>query len=53
MDRALKRELKELQRQLVAASWREAAQDPLFMLDLGEIAEAFMDADAETAVGTG
>ncbi|MDI6771684.1 MAG: hypothetical protein QME77_03760 [bacterium] len=52
VDRALRRELKELQRQLAAAAWREAAQDPLFMRDLGEIDEAFMDADAETARGT-
>jgi len=51
VDRALRKELKELQRQLVAASWREAAQDPLFLRDLGEIDEAFMDADAETARG--
>lgn len=51
VDRALRRELKELQRQLLAASWREAAQDPLFMRDLGEIEDAFIDADAETAGG--
>lgn len=52
VDRALRRELKELQRQLVAASWRAAAEDPLLLRDLGEIDEAFMDADAETARGT-
>ncbi len=52
VDRALRRELKELQRQLTAAAWKQAAQDPLFMRDLGEIEDAFMDADAETAGGT-
>jgi hypothetical protein len=51
VDRALRRELNELQRQLAAAAWREAAQDPLFMRDLGEIEDAFIDADAETAGG--
>lgn len=41
--------LTALRRQLAAASWRAAAQDPLFLRNLGEIDEAFMDADAETA----
>ncbi len=52
VDRALRRELKELERQLMADAWRQAALDPLFMRDLGEIEDAFMEADAETAGGT-
>lgn len=43
--------LTALRRQLVAASWRAAAQDLLFMRDLGEIEDAFIDADAETSGG--
>lgn len=52
VDRALRRELKELQQQLTAAAWKEAVLDPLFMRDLGEVEDAFMEADAETTGGT-
>ncbi len=34
---------------MTEASWRRGVEDPLFMRDSAEIAEAFADADAETA----
>lgn len=49
VDRALRRELRELRRQSLAEAWRQAAQDPQFMKDVQEIEEAFAAADVETA----
>jgi hypothetical protein len=49
VDRALRRELRELRRQALAEAWREAAQDPQFMKDIQGVEESFAAADAETA----
>ncbi len=49
VEQALRRELKEIRRRILAAAWEEAARDPLFMRDVQEIQEAFKSADAETA----
>lgn len=49
VEQALRRELKEIRRRVLAAAWEEAARDPLFMRDVQEVQEAFKSADAETA----
>ena len=49
VERALVKELKELQRQMRQAQWREGAKDPLLLKDISEIEAIFKSADAETA----
>ncbi|MBI2863394.1 MAG: CopG family transcriptional regulator [Chloroflexi bacterium] len=49
VERALTKELEELQRLERKALWEQAARDPLFLKDVEEIEQAFMSADAETA----
>ncbi len=49
VERALLKELKELQRQMRQAQWREGAKDPLLLKDIFEIEATFKSADAETA----
>jgi len=51
VDRALRNELREVQREWDAAQWRLAAQDPLFLKDIEDVERAFRTADAETARG--
>ncbi|HEY7062273.1 MAG TPA: ribbon-helix-helix protein, CopG family [Chloroflexota bacterium] len=48
VERALRKELREVRRQLRRAQWEEAFRDPLFIRDLQEVAEAFASSDAET-----
>jgi hypothetical protein len=49
VERALMKELKELQRQARQAQWQEGARDPLLLKDMGEVEATFQHADAETA----
>jgi len=49
VERALGRELKELQRQARQKLWQEAARDPLLLKDLKDTEAEFTTADAETA----
>lgn len=49
VDRAIRHELKEIRRHFMAAEWKRAAKDPLFMKDIQETETAFKTADAETA----
>ena len=49
VERALVRELKELQRQARQTRWKEGARDPLLLKDINEVEAAFKSADAETA----
>jgi len=49
VERALRRELKELRRQWRQDQWGMAAQDPLFRKDIEDAELAFRLADAETA----
>lgn len=49
VERALRRELKELRRQWRQDQWQTAAQDPLFRKDIEDVELAFRVADAETA----
>ena len=49
VERALVKELKELQRQMRQSQWQEGAKDPLLLKDVSEIEAAFQSADAETA----
>jgi len=49
VERALIKELEELNRQKREADWRKAAQDSLFMSDIEEIEVEFTGLEAETA----
>ncbi len=49
VEQALRHELKEIRRRMMAAEWERAAKDPLFVGDVEEVREAFETADAETA----
>lgn len=49
VERALVKELKEIERQARKARWEQGAKDPLLMKDIKDIEESFMGADAETA----
>jgi hypothetical protein len=49
VERALVKELKELQRQMRQARWQEGANDHLLLKDVSEIEATFQSADAETA----
>ena len=49
VERALIKELKELQRQARQARWKEGARDKLLIKDINEVEAAFSSADAETA----
>lgn len=49
VERALNKELKELQRQARQRLWEEGAKDPLLLKDIGETEVAFRTPDAETA----
>ncbi|MDO8472234.1 MAG: hypothetical protein Q7T05_00250 [Dehalococcoidia bacterium] len=51
VERALVKELKELDRQTRQARWRDAAKDKLLLKDIAEIETAFQSADAEAAGG--
>ncbi len=53
VERALRRELREIRRQLRTQQWEAAARDPLFLRDLEEVEVAFASADAETARSIG
>jgi hypothetical protein len=49
MERALAKEMKELQRLARKARWEQGARDPALLKDIAEIEVAFRSADAETA----
>ena len=49
VERALNKELKELQRQARQRLWEEGAKDTLLLKDIGETEVAFRTPDAETA----
>jgi len=49
VERALDKELKELQRQARQKLWQEGARDPLLLKDIEDTETAFRAADAETA----
>ena len=49
VERAIAKEVKELQRQARRAEWRKAAGDPLFLKDIEQANEDFRYADAESA----
>jgi hypothetical protein len=49
VERALIKELKELQRQAQQARWIEGARDKLLIKDINEVEAAFNSADTETA----
>ena len=49
VERALVKEMKELQRLARKARWEQGAMDPALIKDLGENEDAFKFADAETA----
>jgi hypothetical protein len=49
VERALVKEMKELQRLARKARWEQGAMDPALLKDLSENEEAFKSADAETA----
>lgn len=51
VERALRRELKEVRRQVRQTQWEKAAADPLFLKDIQEVEAAFASADGETARG--
>ena len=52
VERALVKELGELQRQKRAVEWQAAAKDKLFLNDISEIEQEFEGLDEETASGT-
>ena len=49
VERALAKEMKELQRLARKARWEQGARDPALIKDLSENEVAFESADAETA----
>ena len=49
VERALVKEMKELQRLARKARWEQGAMDPALLKDLSENEDAFKPADAETA----
>ena len=49
VERALVKEMKELQRLARKARWEQGARDPALINDLSENEAAFKSADAETA----
>ena len=49
VERALVKEMKELQRLARKARWEQGARDPALLKDLSENEVAFNSADAETA----
>ncbi len=49
VERALVKELREVERQARQRRWEEASRDPLFLRDLEEVEAAFRSADAESA----
>jgi hypothetical protein len=49
VERALLKELKEMQRLARQARWEKGAEDPELLKDIGEVENAFKFADAETA----
>lgn len=53
VERALDKELRELQRQVRQKLWQEGARDPLLLKDVEDTESAFRTADAETARSIG
>ena len=51
VERALVKELEELQRQKRAVEWQAAAKDKLFLNDISEIEQEFEGLGEETASG--
>jgi len=49
VERALTRELNEMQRQMRKKRWEEGARDPLLLRDIAETEAAYKTPDAETA----
>lgn len=49
VERALRKELRELSRQARRTAWEEASKDPLFLKDIEEVETDFASADAEAA----
>jgi len=49
VERALIKELKELQRQNRQTRWEQGAKDPLLLRDVKAVEAGFQSADAETA----
>jgi hypothetical protein len=50
VERAIRRELDDLRRQVRRLQWQAASRDPLLLRDLSEVEQEFAAADAETAV---
>ncbi len=48
VERALLKELKEVQRRARQARWEEGAKDPVLLKDISEVEVTFQSADAET-----
>jgi hypothetical protein len=51
VERALRKELREVRRGMRREQWEQAARDPLFLSDLEDARAAFESADEETAQG--
>ena len=49
MERALVKELKELQKQNRKSRWEEGSKDPLLLKDIETVEVDFLSADVETA----
>ena len=49
VERAIAKEVRDLQRQARRAEWHKAAEDPLFVKDIEQIDEDFRFADADNA----
>ena len=49
VERALARELKDIERKTRQARWEQGARDPALLKDIGDIETAFAVADGETA----
>lgn len=49
VERALVKELKEIDRQARKIRWQQAAKDPLLIRDIEDVGASFGEADAETA----
>ncbi|MHB8731883.1 MAG: hypothetical protein ACYDAB_08855 [bacterium] len=47
IERALRHELRFIQRRVLRARWTEAAKDPNFLRDIEETTESFAAADTE------
>jgi Arc/MetJ-type ribon-helix-helix transcriptional regulator len=49
VERALREQLRQARQEMLAASFKEAAEDPLFLADNEQVENDFHHADAESA----